>query len=144
MHTSPPTLPALLAALAAEARTASKPHQGVLEALFLALLAQLFSRLETLAHAWHQGTLAAPAPTPARLPFHLRAREARRARILSRASRGRRRIATWRDRNRGPTAIPSRALPAPRPTIARAPPTFHLRNNDQPLTPSHAHLITVS
>jgi|GEM_PF-6895677 len=126
MHTSPPTLPALLAglrtAMAADARDVSTPHPGVMEALFLALIAQLFSRLESLALAWHQGALAHPAPGPtARLPFHLRARDARRARILSRASRGRLRIATWRNRNRGATAIPSRTIAATRQT-ARAPP----------------------
>ncbi len=117
MHTSPHTpagpFAGLRAALEADARGVSP--------LLLLLLAQL----EALFRSW---LAQPPAATPAyiaeedRLPFHLRLRDARRARILSRGGRGRLRIPTWRDRNRGARAIPGRALIPTRPLAARAPP----------------------
>ena len=117
MHTPHPPIPApfagLRAALEADARGVST--------LLLTLLAQL----EALFLAWAAKT---PTSYPAhqepedRLPWHLRLRDARRALIESRGSRGRLRIAIWWARNRGARAIPSRALVPARPLAARPPP----------------------
>ena len=120
MHTSPPTLPALIAGL----RTALEADARGVSNLLLALLLRLLSQLEAL--TWPTTTTRqAPAEynEETRLPFHLRLRDARRARILSRGSQGRIRIPTWRARNRGARALPSRAQPQARPTTARAPPS---------------------
>jgi hypothetical protein len=121
MHTSPPTLPALIAGL----RTALEADARGVSTLLLALLTSLFARLESLALTWHSTPRQAPSEYDrhGRLRFHLRLRDARRARILSRGSKGRLRIPTWRARNRGARAIPSRAQPPARPTTARAPPS---------------------
>ena len=120
MHTSPPPIPApfagLRAALEADARGVST------------LLLVLLSQLEALFRSWAAKAPATSTSYPARhesedrLPFHLRLRDARRALILSRGSRGRRRIPTWRARNRGARSIPSRALIPARPIAARPPP----------------------
>jgi hypothetical protein len=122
MHTSPPTLPAIIAGL----RTALEADARGVSNLLLALLLRLLASLEPLARTWHATTTTRQAPAEydrdGRLRFHLRLRDARRARILSRGSRGRRRIPTWRARNRGARSLPSRAQPQARPTIARAPP----------------------
>ena len=120
MHISPHPIPApfagLRAALEADARGVST------------LLLVLLSQLEALFRAWAENT---PAPrtshsaawkTEDRLPFHLRERDARRALILSRGSRGRLRVPTWWARNRGARAIPSRAPIPARPIAAGLPP----------------------
>ncbi len=123
MHTSPPTLPALIAGL----RTALEADARGVSNLLLALLLRLLTSLEPLARAWHTTTrpTASEYDENGRLRFHLRLRDARRARILSRGSRGRRRIPTWRARNRGARSLPSRAQPPARPITARAPPHVH-------------------
>ena len=121
MHTSPPTLPALIAGL----RTALEADARGVSNFLLALLLRLLASLEPLARTWHATTTR---PTRSeydedgRLRFHLRLRDARRARILSRGSKGRLRIPTWRARNRGARSLPSRAQPPARPITARAPP----------------------
>jgi hypothetical protein len=121
MDTSPPTLPALIAGL----RTALEADARGVSNLLLTLLLRLFASLEPLARTWH-ATTTRQAPSEydedGRLRFHLRLRDARRARILSRGSRGRLRIPTWRARNRGARALPSRAPKPARPITARAPP----------------------
>ena len=118
MHTSPPTLPALIAGL----RTALEADARGVSNLLLALLLRLLTRLEAL--TWPTTTRQAPAEYDenGRLRFHLRLRDSRRARVLSRGSKGRIRIPTWRARDRGARALPSRAQPQARPTTARAPP----------------------
>ncbi len=123
MHTSPPTLPALIAGL----RTALEADARGVSNLLLTLLLRLLASLEPLARTWHATTRQAPSEydQDGRLRFHLRLRDARRARILSRGSRGRRRIPTWRARNRGARSLPSRARAPARPIPARAPPHAH-------------------
>ena len=118
MDTSPPPLPALIAGL----RTALEADARGVSNLLLTLLLRLLTRLEAL--TWPTTTRQAPAEYDenGRLRFHLRLRDARRARILSRGSKGRIRIPTWRARNRGARALPSRAKPSNRPATARAPP----------------------
>lgn len=125
MDTSPPTLPALIAGL----RTALEADARGVSNLLLTLLLRLLASLEPLARTWHTTTTTRQAPAEydedGRLRFHLRLRDARRARILSRGSRGRLRIATWRARNRGARSLPSRARAPARPVPARAPPYAH-------------------
>lgn len=127
MSTVPSPLPAILAglraALEADARTAP-----ALQTMLLSLLLRLVAQLESLVRAWND-TQPSHAPLgrqgeadPHRLPFHLRLRDARRARILSRGSRGRLRIGIWWWRNRGARAIPGRVHLPTRPIAARAPP----------------------
>ena len=128
MPQSSSTLPALIArlrvALAADARVAHARPQCGLEAMVLALVLRLLAQFESLAHAWQHGPQPeahAYADTN-RLPFHLRLRDARRAVIHARGSRGRCRIPTWRARNRGARAIPRTCALLPR-LLARAPPS---------------------
>jgi len=124
MHTSPPTLPALVAGLrdALEADARGVPN----------LLLILFAQLEALLRHWLANPHAAARHTQAswpagdddqdRLPFHLRLRDARRALVFVRRSKGRRHFPTWWDRNRGARAIPVRALIPTRPLAAGPPP----------------------
>lgn len=120
MHTPHPPIPApfagLRAALEADARGVST------------LLLALLSQLEALFRTWAENAAAARSSYPAhqapedRMPYHLRLRDARRALIEARGSRGRLRIAIWWARNRGARAIPGRALIPARPLAASPPP----------------------
>ena len=125
MTAHPPTLSELLAALHQSAKAdcaAARARRDAVHALFFALLARLFGRLEALAH------LRAPAasrPLPPRAPVPHSTPGPRAARhrgpVPPRAYR-RGRIPTWWSRHRGARAIPRHAPELRPPHPARAPP----------------------